>query len=78
MRAAMTEVWYADLDDHVRLERLVRRHVEFGKTPTRPPAGSPRSTSPTPPRSAPPVRARTCGSTSADRPSSDGPPLPGP
>ncbi|GAA3667872.1 nucleoside/nucleotide kinase family protein [Nonomuraea antimicrobica] len=33
VRAAMTEVWYADLDDHVRLERLVRRHVEFGKTP---------------------------------------------
>ncbi|MFB9471942.1 nucleoside/nucleotide kinase family protein [Nonomuraea salmonea] len=33
VRAAMTEVWYADLDDRVRLDRLTRRHVEFGKTP---------------------------------------------
>jgi pantothenate kinase len=33
VRAAMTEVWYADLDDRVRLERLTRRHVRFGKTP---------------------------------------------
>ncbi|UBU10219.1 nucleoside/nucleotide kinase family protein [Nonomuraea gerenzanensis] len=33
VRAAMTEVWYADLDDRVRLERLTRRHVEFGKSP---------------------------------------------
>ncbi|MEV4804453.1 nucleoside/nucleotide kinase family protein [Nonomuraea sp. NPDC049421] len=33
VRAAMTEVWYADLDDRVRLDRLIRRHVEFGKTP---------------------------------------------
>ncbi|NJP97256.1 nucleoside/nucleotide kinase family protein [Nonomuraea sp. FMUSA5-5] len=33
VRTAMTEVWYADLDDHVRLERLTRRHVRFGKSP---------------------------------------------
>ncbi|GAA2209518.1 nucleoside/nucleotide kinase family protein [Nonomuraea monospora] len=33
VRAAMTEVWYADLDDRVRLDRLTRRHVEFGKSP---------------------------------------------
>ncbi|MGW3345611.1 nucleoside/nucleotide kinase family protein [Nonomuraea rubra] len=33
VRAAMTEVWYADLDDRVRLERLTKRHVRFGKTP---------------------------------------------
>ncbi|MFC5832671.1 nucleoside/nucleotide kinase family protein [Nonomuraea insulae] len=33
VRAAMTEVWYADLDDRVRLDRLTRRHVQFGKTP---------------------------------------------
>ncbi|MET8862979.1 nucleoside/nucleotide kinase family protein [Nonomuraea sp. NPDC004580] len=33
VRAAMTEVWYADLDDRIRLDRLTRRHVEFGKTP---------------------------------------------
>lgn len=32
VRAAMTEVWYADLDDRVRLDRLTRRHVRFGKT----------------------------------------------
>ncbi|MEV5328077.1 nucleoside/nucleotide kinase family protein [Nonomuraea sp. NPDC052634] len=33
VRAAMTEVWYVDLDDRVRLDRLTRRHVRFGKTP---------------------------------------------
>ncbi|GAA3582912.1 nucleoside/nucleotide kinase family protein [Nonomuraea rosea] len=33
VRAAMTEVWYADLDDRVRLDRLVKRHVQFGKAP---------------------------------------------
>ncbi|MGW0803501.1 nucleoside/nucleotide kinase family protein [Nonomuraea sp. NPDC002799] len=33
VRAAMTEVWYADLDDRVRLDRLVKRHVRFGKAP---------------------------------------------
>jgi pantothenate kinase len=33
VRAAMTEVWYADLDDRVRLDRLIKRHVQFGKTP---------------------------------------------
>ncbi|MET8985463.1 nucleoside/nucleotide kinase family protein [Nonomuraea wenchangensis] len=33
VRAAMTEVWYADLDDRVRLDRLVRRHIRFGKAP---------------------------------------------
>ncbi|WP_157547973.1 nucleoside/nucleotide kinase family protein [Nonomuraea candida] len=35
VRAAMTEVWYVDLDDRVRLDRLVRRHVRFGKTAER-------------------------------------------
>lgn len=32
-RAAMSEVWFVTVDDAVRLERLVRRHVEFGKQP---------------------------------------------
>ena len=33
VRAAMDEVWYCDLDEPTRLERLVARHVEFGKEP---------------------------------------------
>lgn len=33
VRAAMTEVWYIELDDRTRLERLIRRHIEFGKAP---------------------------------------------
>lgn len=32
-RALMAEVWYVDLQPELRLERLVARHVEFGKTP---------------------------------------------
>lgn len=33
VRAALDEVWFVFTDDEVRRERLVRRHVEFGKTP---------------------------------------------
>ena len=33
VREAMDEVWFCDLDDPTRLERLVARHVEFGKEP---------------------------------------------
>lgn len=33
IRAVMTEVWYVDLDDRVRLDRLTRRHIRFGKSP---------------------------------------------
>jgi pantothenate kinase len=33
VRAAMDEVWYCDLDEQTRLERLVARHVAFGKDP---------------------------------------------
>ena len=33
VRKAFDEVWFCDLDDAVRRERLVRRHVEFGKSP---------------------------------------------
>ncbi|MBB5780461.1 nucleoside/nucleotide kinase family protein [Nonomuraea jabiensis] len=34
VRGAMTEVWYAEIDDRVRLDRLTRRHIQFGKTPS--------------------------------------------
>ncbi len=33
VRAALSEVWYVEADDGVRLDRLVARHVEFGKSP---------------------------------------------
>jgi pantothenate kinase len=33
IRRALTEVWFCDLPDDVRRQRLVARHVEFGKTP---------------------------------------------
>jgi pantothenate kinase len=33
IRAALTEVWYVEADPTVRLERLVARHVAFGKSP---------------------------------------------
>jgi pantothenate kinase len=33
VRAELTEVWYVELDEPVRRERLIARHVEFGKTP---------------------------------------------
>ena len=31
-RETMAEVWYCDVDDGVRRERLIARHVEFGKS----------------------------------------------
>jgi pantothenate kinase len=31
VRAALDETWFIDIDDRVRVRRLVRRHVEFGK-----------------------------------------------
>ncbi|WP_298868256.1 nucleoside/nucleotide kinase family protein [uncultured Microbacterium sp.] len=31
-RAATAEVWYADVDPEIRIERLVARHVAFGKS----------------------------------------------
>ena len=31
-RSVLTEVWYIDLDDQTRLDRLVERHVTHGKT----------------------------------------------
>lgn len=33
VREALTEVWYCDLDDAVRLPRLIARHEAFGKAP---------------------------------------------
>ncbi len=31
VRGALDETWFIDIDDRIRVERLVRRHVEFGK-----------------------------------------------
>jgi pantothenate kinase len=31
--ATMVEVWYCQVDDDVRRDRLIARHVEFGKSP---------------------------------------------
>jgi pantothenate kinase len=33
VRAELTETWYVELDEPTRRERLLARHVEFGKTP---------------------------------------------
>jgi pantothenate kinase len=33
VRGLLDEVWFCDVDDAVRRERLVRRHIQFGKTP---------------------------------------------
>jgi pantothenate kinase len=33
VRPLLDAVWYCDPDDAVRLDRLVRRHVRFGKAP---------------------------------------------
>jgi pantothenate kinase len=33
LRPLLTEVWYADLDQETRLDRLISRHVRFGKPP---------------------------------------------
>ncbi len=32
VRRELTEVWYVELEDRLRLERLVARHVRFGKS----------------------------------------------
>jgi pantothenate kinase len=33
VRPLLAEVWYVDLDDELRRERLISRHVQFGKSP---------------------------------------------
>ncbi|QGN56745.1 nucleoside/nucleotide kinase family protein [Nostocoides sp. HKS02] len=34
VRSALDEVWYCEVEPEVRLERLVARHVQFGKQPS--------------------------------------------
>ena len=29
-----SEVWFLDVDDEVRMSRLIERHIRFGKEPT--------------------------------------------
>jgi pantothenate kinase len=33
VRPLLDETWFVEIDDAVRVERLIRRHIEFGKTP---------------------------------------------
>jgi pantothenate kinase len=33
VRGLIDEAWYLDADEEVRLERLIARHVHFGKPP---------------------------------------------
>ncbi|HZX55580.1 MAG TPA: nucleoside/nucleotide kinase family protein [Ilumatobacteraceae bacterium] len=33
VRPLLDEVWFVDLDDEVRVPRLIARHIEFGKSP---------------------------------------------
>ncbi len=33
VRTVLDEVWYVDADPQVRVERLIRRHMHFGKSP---------------------------------------------
>ena len=33
VRPLLDEVWFADIDDDVRVPRLIARHIQFGKTP---------------------------------------------
>lgn len=33
VRELLDEVWFVEVDDELRVERLVRRHVEHGRTP---------------------------------------------
>ncbi len=33
VRQLLDEVWYVEIDDAVRVPRLIRRHIEFGKSP---------------------------------------------
>ena len=34
VRNQCTEVWYCEQDDSLRIQRLIQRHVEFGKSPS--------------------------------------------
>jgi pantothenate kinase len=33
VRAMLDETWFVEIDDEIRVSRLIRRHIEFGKTP---------------------------------------------
>ena len=33
VRPLLDEIWFVDIDDAVRVPRLIARHIEFGKTP---------------------------------------------
>ncbi|TJY64149.1 nucleoside/nucleotide kinase family protein [Arthrobacter sp. CAU 1506] len=33
VRSQCTEVWYCEQDDSTRIQRLIQRHIEFGKNP---------------------------------------------
>jgi len=33
VRPLLDEVWFVDIDDDVRVPRLIARHIQFGKTP---------------------------------------------
>jgi pantothenate kinase len=33
VRDLLDETWFVEIDDEVRVDRLIRRHIEFGKTP---------------------------------------------
>jgi pantothenate kinase len=33
VRPLLEEVWYVDIDDAIRVPRLIARHIEFGKSP---------------------------------------------
>lgn len=33
VRALLDEVWYVEIDEELRLERLIERHIRFGKAP---------------------------------------------
>ena len=33
VRQLLDEVWFVDIDDVVRVPRLIRRHIDFGKSP---------------------------------------------
>jgi pantothenate kinase len=33
VRPLLDEVWFVDIDDAVRIPRLIARHIQFGKTP---------------------------------------------
>ena len=59
VRSRLDAVWHVRIDDGVRRERLVARHVEFGKSPRQPGRGWSGSTTPTRAWSRRPPHART-------------------